>query len=392
MKLSKIKKPHIVMFLTLINICSTLLYAFLEDPTTNSFSMTGSRYSLINNIHFLVWAMIFFVCTYYIIRQIIILNDNSKWRFKLLLYNSILLVLITIIPARLEMPVLRCIHIGLSGVHVIIFAYVFHPYVNQVFKNSLMRIAVIIWMIMIWIGGVVFYFVFGHNSIYQLWYFINLSLFISVTYFNAFINYLESQNNADKFWVYDRQVIHIVLLLIINIIVTFIYSTIKDPFQYTLSMIGALFEPIYILFFVMWGLFFSISINFIFLTLFRIYNYQSKYKRWTFQVSLLTLVTITLIPVTSAFPILRYTHIFLSGVYVIFFTLGFHHFIHHVTREMTRTRYFYSVWIVLIWLGTIFMFLYYGNTGIYELWFLFSVPLLLITVTIQTYLSKRKAV
>ena len=182
------RQIHFVVFLLLLNISMTAFYANVEDPFLNTFSMTGNRYDDIHNVIFLVWAMVIAGTTYYVIRQIILLfDDKSHWRLKILIHNSALLVLITLMPARLDMPFIRWTHIVLSGVYVILLTLILHPYVSKVFKDSFMRLPMNVWMVLIWAGGIAFYFSYGHNSIYEMWFFIIVSVLLIFMLFH--VNY-----------------------------------------------------------------------------------------------------------------------------------------------------------------------------------------------------------
>ena len=75
--LFQLKKQHIVFTLALLSILSTISFAFVENPTDNTFSMIGTRYTLMNNVYFFLWATIYSISSYFIQRQVIEIHDND---------------------------------------------------------------------------------------------------------------------------------------------------------------------------------------------------------------------------------------------------------------------------------------------------------------------------
>ncbi len=387
------KQLHFILFVLLVNIAVTIFFSSIENPLTNTFSMTGNRYDDVNNIHFIIWAITFSFTIFYLLREIIKLHeDKPTKRIKILLHNSILLVLITLIPARLELALLRWIHIILSGVYAITLTYLIHPYVRKTFHHTVMRIPIFAWMLFIWCGAIAIYFVYGHNSIYQIWFFLNLPIFLGFTYLYQVIANSKENTGASNTWTFENRSIYIVLLLVLNIIITLIYGNIENPNLYTLSMIASLHNPIYYLLFLVWGLVYSLSTYIVMVSLYH-ENQCDSYKRiWILIVSVLTLLLTVLVPANPKYKILHGFHIGLSVLYVFLFSIGLHVFIHDATKGYSKIRIMYILWLVITWPGSLVVFYLYGRTGIFEMWFFVNIPLILISLVVFTnYKNKEKS-
>ena len=118
----------------------------------------------------------------------------------------------------------------------------------QRFFHVYLPIAIIVFAI-IWIGAMIMYFVYGHNSIYQIWFFINIPFLLCAIYFKNCTTINLKQDKKLRVWAFDNQPTHMILLLLISVMVTLIYGNIENPRVYTFSMIGNLNDPTYYILF-----------------------------------------------------------------------------------------------------------------------------------------------
>lgn len=170
----------IINFLVYSNITIIIVYSTIVNPIHNSLSMIGNRHEFHYLYYFILWSIYFSLSTYFIVMKLYERESYTSTRsITLLRLSVIILIVTTLIPARLEMPVLRGIHIGFSIIYIIVFALSFHPFIRRVLaREKRIRIVIHLWMILIWPGSIVVLLIVGWNAIYQLSYFINVLLLL----------------------------------------------------------------------------------------------------------------------------------------------------------------------------------------------------------------------
>lgn len=172
----------ILNFLISSNIIMLMFYCALKNPLEYSMSMIGNRTEIINLFYFISWSVFFAGSTYYILKTIYdLMNFNNKLSYTTLRLACITLIITALVPAKLTMPTIRAIHIGLSVLHVLLFAISFHPFITKVVKGrKYTNTLIILWMAITWPGSIIILLIVGWNAIYQISYFINVLLILMV--------------------------------------------------------------------------------------------------------------------------------------------------------------------------------------------------------------------
>lgn len=177
----------------------------------------------------------------------------------------------------------------------------------------------------------------------------------------------------------------ITFLMIFNVIATLIFSTLRNPFETTISMIGNRFEDYYLIYFIAWALFFAGSIYFVIMKLFDAIGYFNVNANLVLKISSVLLVIVTLIPAKLEMPFWRWVHIVFSGIYVVMLTGLLHSFSRILLIHRKGFRIFIDVWYIATWIGSVGLYFILGHNGIYEIWFLINVPLILLFLSHMVY-------
>ncbi|MBN2604760.1 MAG: hypothetical protein JXR62_02905 [Bacilli bacterium] len=178
--------------------------------------------------------------------------------------------------------------------------------------------------------------------------------------------------------------ITIMSLLIAALVVTVIYGTMENPFQYTLSKIGNRFNNR--IFFIVWAMFTGFAIQTSVVALFRLekYNMARSYKYIVIGTGFLILSALSP-SIMEVYPLWTWVHIITAGLYGVFFSLSVAPFMIWVSRENPRLRIVIKVWTIVIWAGSISWMLLLGNTGIFELWFFLSAIVFLLYLSLTLF-------
>jgi len=181
-----------------------------------------------------------------------------------------------------------------------------------------------------------------------------------------------------------RTRITIMSFLLSALVLTAIYGTIQNPFQYTFSKIGNRFTLTNRVFFIVWAAYTGFAIQSTVIALFTLEKYKVK-RNYTFiGISSLFLIGTSIAPSLDDFPFWTCIHLITAGLFALFLTLGFYPFIIWVARENPRLRQIIYVWLSIAWGGSITWYFLLGNTGMFEIWFFvfFIVFLLYLSLTL----------
>ncbi len=193
------------------------------------------------------------------------------------------------------------------------------------------------------------------------------------------------QAHIQKQLLLERRIrITIMSLLLGSLLFTTIYGTLQNPFQYTFSKIGNIFNNRAL--FIVWAIFTGLSIQTCVLALFRLEQYHLKIAYKFIVISTIFLITSTITPaLAETYPLWTWVHIITAGLYGLFLSMGIAPFIIFVSKENPRLRFSIKIWAIIVWAGSISWMFILGNTGIFELWFFGSVILFLLYLSLTLF-------
>jgi len=179
--------------------------------------------------------------------------------------------------------------------------------------------------------------------------------------------------------------------LLITLIMTAIYGTLENPFQYTLSNIGNFFS--YREVFIIWAIIAGASIQTACVSLFRLEKFEQRHS-FTFIIyaSIAILATAVIPALKDKFPFWHFVHVLTSIFYALFLILGLQPFLHFVSRENPRLRKIIAIWQYVIVGGGFLSILLFGMSGIFEIWFIASVFLLYLSLILYEENIVKKSV
>ena len=172
--------------------------------------------------------------------------------------------------------------------------------------------------------------------------------------------------------------------LLLTLLMTAIYGTLENPFQYTLSNIGNFFS--YREVFIIWAIVAGLSIQTACIFLFRLERFEQR-RSFTFIVyASIALVATAVIPaLKDKFPFWHYVHVLTSINYALFLILGLQPFLNYVSRENPRLRKIIAIWQYLIVGGGFLCVIIFGMSGIFEIWFISTVTIFLLYLSLILY-------
>lgn len=181
-----------------------------------------------------------------------------------------------------------------------------------------------------------------------------------------------------------RKRITVMAILLSALLFTFVYGTMENPFQYTLSKIGNIFTIQNRIIFIIWSVYTGLAIYFSILALHRLENYKNKMQTAFIGISAGFLIITALAPSLPDLPFWTKVHLLTGALFALFLTLGFYPFIIWVARENPRLRQVIYVWLGIAWGGGSFFYITLGNTGMFEMWFFgaFLIFLLYLSMTL----------
>ncbi len=173
--------------------------------------------------------------------------------------------------------------------------------------------------------------------------------------------------------------------LLAALILTVVYGTLENPFQYTLSGMGNHFTVSHRVFFIVWGGY----VGFAFFTSLYALHRLEDYNKPT-EVSLLffawmSLIVSTLIPSVPQLPTWKFLHIVTAVLFSAFLGVGSLPFLFHVARENPRLKKTIYAWIALTYGGGVVWFILLGNTGMFEMWAIALYLILMLIVSMMLF-------
>lgn len=181
--------------------------------------------------------------------------------------------------------------------------------------------------------------------------------------------------------------ISIMSLLLASLLLTIVYGTLENPFEFTLSNIGNFFD--YRLFFIVWSIISGLAIQFSMLALFNLEHYHRKPLYWFAGIGTIFLVATALIPaLKDTYPFWHLLHTATSVVYALFIFLSVNPFTIWVTKNNPRLRLVLRIWLGVIWGGGLLMLILFGRSGMFELWFFVTLIIMLLYLSLILFEEK----
>ncbi len=160
---------------------------------------------------------------------------------------------------------------------------------------------------------------------------------------------------------------------------TWLFGTRESPLDYTLSMIGNKLG--YRINFITWGVSVGLLLTFFLLRLYVLKSFHNQRARRLLIWSLVFLILTVLIPAVEHLPILKRLHAIAAVAFGLSLTASLYMFIRYLNSidEKVSIR---SMWfLLLVVFGSILLFFLFGNTGVFELFFFFSITLFLLVLS-----------
>ncbi len=210
------------------------------------------------------------------------------------------------------------------------------------------------------------------------------------------INYEQVRKDLERKNLYDiqknltmqrRKRTAVMSLLLFSLLFTLVFGMLENPLYYTMSNIGNFFN--YRIIFIMWAIVCGTSIEIAVLALFQLEKYQTKYGKVFIYLATLFMIATALIPsLKDDYPFWQVIHTITSGLLALFLYLGLVPFAKWVSKENPRLRTFISIWLLVIWAGSIIMVVLFWHSALFELWFFITNILFLLYLSIILFEEK----
>ncbi len=174
----------------------------------------------------------------------------------------------------------------------------------------------------------------------------------------------------------DRLTYLALFAIVVIPVYTWLFGTRYSPLDYTLSMIGNKLG--YRLNFIIWGTVTGLLLTFFVVRLYVLHSFNHPRARRLLILSLVFLILTVLIPAMEHLPILKKLHAVTAVAFGISLTLSLYLFIRYLA-SLNREVSIRSLWaLYLVMGGSVMLFFLFGNTGIFEIFFFFSISIFLL--------------
>ena len=169
---------------------------------------------------------------------------------------------------------------------------------------------------------------------------------------------------------------------------TYLLGTKASPLYYSLSMIGN--ELGYRIDFIIWGITTGLMLSFFIIRLFILKSFENPAARRLLILSLVFLVLTVLIPYMKNLTIINKIHSLFAVAFAFSVTTSLYLFIKYLS-ETDQKIYSWSMrMLILIIGGSLVMLFLFGLTGIFELFFFFSLSTFLAILNRRLFRSDKK--
>ncbi len=187
----------------------------------------------------------------------------------------------------------------------------------------------------------------------------------------------EKIHHIDREKMKRNRIRYLALFAIIFIpLYTYLFGTRESPFDYTLSMIGNKLG--YRLNFIIWGTVTGLLLTFFIIRLYVLKSFKNRRARRLLIWSLIFLVLTVVIPAVETLPLLKRLHAVFAVAFALSLTTSLYLFIRYLS-EINQEVSVKSMWMLYFVLGgSLGLFFLFGNTGVFELFFFFSLSIFLL--------------
>jgi len=168
-----------VMSVLLAALLLTVVYGTLEDPFHYTLSNIGNFFDY--RLFFIIWAIVTGIAIQSSILALFRLEKYvPKTKYWFVMASVLFLILTALVPALKDIyPFWHLIHTLFAGLHALFLLLSFVPFVNFLAReNPRLHVIIRIWLIIIWVGGILSLILLGHSAIFELWFFVTLIIFL----------------------------------------------------------------------------------------------------------------------------------------------------------------------------------------------------------------------
>lgn len=183
-----------------------------------------------------------------------------------------------------------------------------------------------------------------------------------------------------------KQRMFIISYLLFALILTIAFGTLQDPIEYTLSNIGNRFGWGPRIMFIIWAAISGSAIETSFIFIMKLVKYSNEKTRMFIGLTTVSLILTALIPaLQKELPFWHTIHVITSILIGIFFSLAMIPLIKHILTIVPEYKTFIFVWMLVIWGGSITLFVLYNISAIAEIWFFVTTMAFLMYLTFILY-------
>jgi hypothetical protein len=181
----------------------------------------------------------------------------------------------------------------------------------------------------------------------------------------------------------------VMTVLMVALLATLVFGTLRNPLLYTLSNIGNYFD--FRGTFIAWAIVVGTAIQYAILSLFQLEEYRPDHRMKNILVFLssLFLIATAIVPAfKDSYPGWHIVHYITAGLYALCIFLSLSPFAIFVSRENPRLRKGIFGWLIAIWGGSGLALLFFGKTGMFEMCFLVGNLLFLLYLSLVQFEEK----
>jgi len=166
-------------------------------------------------------------------------------------------------------------------------------------------------------------------------------------------------------------------LILILLLATVIFGTLKNPFTNTFSRIGNYYG--YRGLYIAWAILIGFCLQTASILLFKLTGFNKKWAYWALSLTSFFIIVTALIPsFKEKWFFLHAMHKWTTFLFVMSMVTAFHPFLVWLSRKIPKLKTLLRNWQLLILGGSLTSLLIQGQTGIFELWFFLGLGSLMI--------------
>jgi len=158
----------------------TYLFGTKESPFYYTLSMIGNHLGY--RLNFIIWGIVTgLLLTFFIIRLFVLKSFHNQRARRLLVWSLVFLLLTVLIPTLEHLPVLKVFHVLVAIGFALSLTLSLYLFIKHLSYNDQKAHSSSMVMFYIVVGGsLLMLFIFGMNGIFELFFFISLSIFLGI--------------------------------------------------------------------------------------------------------------------------------------------------------------------------------------------------------------------